>query len=123
MALRVLIVDDSETIRRMLRAILHSRHWAVCGEAENGRTGIDMFQKAKPDVVVLDLAMPDINGIEAAQRMSTLDSNVPLILSTILDIEGIERVAEDAGISAIVPKTQAWDLIGSIESLVSRDTV
>ena len=120
--MRILIVDDSDITRRILATILRSRHWTVCGEAENGWSGVKKFQELKPDVVLLDLAMPDINGIEAAKRMSAPDSTVPLILFTILEIEGIERAAREAGIRAIVPKTEVWNLIGSIERVVSRES-
>jgi two-component system chemotaxis response regulator CheY len=120
MALRILIVDDSDVMRRILGTILRSRHWTVCGEAENGWSGVKKFQELKPDVVLLDLAMPDINGIEAAKWMSASDPSVPLILFTILDIGGIESAAQEAGISAIVPKTEVWNLIGSIEKVVAR---
>ena len=120
MRLRVLIVDDSDTIRRMLGTILRSRRWTVCGEAENGQSGVKQFRELKPDVVLLDLSMPDINGIEVAEQMSASDPTVPLILFTILEIEGIESAAREAGIRAIVPKIEAWNLIGSIESLVAQ---
>jgi two-component system chemotaxis response regulator CheY len=119
MALRILIVDDSDITRRLLGTILRSRRWTVCGEAENGWSGVKKFQELKPDVVLLDLSMPDINGFEAAKWMSASDPTVPLILFTILDVEGIESAAREAGIRAIVPKTEAWNLIGSIESLVN----
>ena len=120
MVLRILVVDDSEVTRRILRTLLGSRHWIICGEAENGWSGIKKFQDLKPDAVVLDLAMPDINGIEAARRMSSSDPTVPLILFTILEIDGIEFAAKRAGIHAIVPKTEAWNLISSIEMAFDR---
>jgi DNA-binding NarL/FixJ family response regulator len=120
MDLRILIVDDSETTRRILRAIVHSREWIVCGEAENGRSGVRQFQELNPDLVLIDLAMPDINGIEAAKRMSALNPKVPLILFTILDLEGLEKAASEAGICAIVSKAEAWDLIKSIETAVNN---
>ena len=120
MALRILIVDDSEITRRMLGAILRSRKWTVCGEADDGVSGVQKFDQLKPDVVLLDLSMPNINGIEAAKLMSAADPTVPLILFTILEIEGIEDEARLAGIRAIVPKNEAWNLIGSIEGLVSK---
>jgi len=119
MELRILIVDDSEITRRILGTLVRSRHWTVCGEAENGWSSVKKFQELKPDVVLLDLAMPDINGIEAAKQMSAADPRVPLILFTICEIEGIESAAREAGIRAIVPKTEAWNLLGSIESLVN----
>lgn len=116
MTLRVLIVDDSEATRRILRTIIHSQYWTVCGEAENGWSGVKKFQELKPDVVVLDLAMPDISGIEAAKWMSESDPTVPLILFTLLDIEGIENAARAAGICAVVPKSGVWKLLTSIEN-------
>jgi CheY-like chemotaxis protein len=71
-------------------------------------------------VVVLDLAMPDMNGIETAQRMSNFDPTIPIVLFTILEIEGLERPAKNAGIWAIVPKNEAWNLIGNIERLITQ---
>jgi CheY-like chemotaxis protein len=118
-ALRILVVDDSETARRVVGTILRSRHWSICGEAENGRTGVEKFQELKPDVVLLDLSMPDMTGIETAQQMSAVDPTVPLILFTILEIEGIGNAARDAGIRAIVPKSEAWSLIPNIERIAN----
>jgi two-component system chemotaxis response regulator CheY len=119
-ALRILIVDDSETTRRVVGTILRSRHWTICGEAEDGRTGVEKFQKLKPDVVLLDLSMPDMTGIETAQQMSAADPTVPLILFTILEIEGIGNAAREAGIRAIVPKSEAWNLIPNIERVADE---
>jgi two-component system chemotaxis response regulator CheY len=118
--LRVLIVDDSETTRRILRVLLGSRSWTICGEAEDGRSGIEKFEELRPDVVVLDLAMPDLDGLETATFMTACDPAVPIVLFTILGVEGIEGHAKAAGIRAIVPKTEAWSLIGSIESVVNQ---
>jgi CheY-like chemotaxis protein len=117
--LNVLIVDDSQITRRILHTLLGSRHWKIF-EAEGGCSGIEKFQKLKPDVVVLDLAMPDMNGIETAKQMSAFDPKVPIVLFTILEIPGLEHPAEDAGIRAIVAKNEAWNLIGSIEKLVNK---
>ncbi len=119
-ALRILIVDDSETTRRIVGTILRSRHWTICGEAEDGQTGVQKFQKLKPDVVLLDLSMPDMTGIETAQQMSAADPSVPLILFTILEIEGIGDAAREAGIRTIVSKSETWNLVSSIESVANE---
>jgi DNA-binding NarL/FixJ family response regulator len=119
--LRVLIVDDSEITRRILRTIINS-HWFVCGEAENGWSGVKKFEELKPDVVILDLSMPDISGIEAAQWMTESDRTVPLILFTVLEIEGIESEAKRAGIRAIVSKSQVWKLLTSIETAIKQNS-
>ena len=121
--LRILIVDDSETTRRILRTIARLRDWTVCGEAQSGSSGVEKFQKLRPELVLLDLAMPDMNGIEVAKQMSALNPAVPLILFTILDIGGIENKAKDAGISTVIPKTDIWRLIRSVENAASGHTV
>jgi two-component system, chemotaxis family, chemotaxis protein CheY len=120
MGLRILIVDDSETTRRILRAIVHSREWTVCGEAENGRAGIAKFDELKPDLVLVDLAMPDMNGLEAAQNMAAIDSSIPLVLFTVLDMPAIAAHARSVGISEVVSKAQAWDLVRTIERVVAK---
>lgn len=121
MAVRILVVDDSDVSRRIVRAMVReSPKLSVCGEAENGAIGVQKFESLKPDVVVLDLSLPDITGIEAAQLMASADPSVPLILFTILETEGIENAAKEAGIRAIVPKTEAWDLISTIETEVGH---
>jgi DNA-binding NarL/FixJ family response regulator len=78
MALRILVVDDHDISRRVVRAMVRTRpKWSICGEAEDGATGVQKFETLKPDVVVLDLSLPDITGIEAAQLMSSADPTVP----------------------------------------------
>jgi len=104
--LQILIVDDSDVTRRILATIVRSRHWSVCGEAEDGWTAIRKFQERRPDLVLLDLAMPDINGIEVARMMSGLDPTVPIILFTVMDLEGIENAARQAGIYAVLESRQ-----------------
>jgi CheY-like chemotaxis protein len=77
------------------------------------------FHELKPDLVLLDLAMLDINGIEAARMMSGYPT-VPIILFTILDLGGLERAARNAGVRAVVSKTQCWDLLTTIETAVTQ---
>jgi CheY-like chemotaxis protein len=120
MDLRVLIVDDSETTRRLLRAIAGSRQWTVCGEAEDGYTGIKQFEKLQPDLVLIDLALPDINGLEVAKQISSLNDKIPLVLFTVLDVEGLQEAARAAGICQVVSKAQVWSLITSIENAVTQ---
>jgi two-component system, chemotaxis family, chemotaxis protein CheY len=118
--LQILIVDDSDVTRRILSTIVRSRHWTVCGEAEDGWSAVRQFQELKPDLVLLDLAMPDINGIEVARMMSGLDPTVPIILFTVVDVEGLDDAARRAGICAVVSKAQCWNLLQSIETAVAQ---
>src|ERR1700724_53606 len=119
MELRVLIVDDSMTTRRVLSAIVSSR-WTVCGQAENGRSAVKKFHKLRPDLVLLDLAMPDIDVIEAGRQMHAIDPSVPLVLFTLLDPWGLESAARNAGICKVVSKLEGWKLIESIEQIVGE---
>jgi len=121
MDLRILIVDDSLSMRRIIATIVGSHSgWAICGEAENGLSGIEKFHELSPDLVLLDFGMPDINGIEAASRMSTADPTVPLILFTLWDLGGLERTTAKAGICAVVRKGEAWKLIAQIETVFAQ---
>ena len=120
MDLRILVVEDSETTRRIIRAILETREWKICGEAKNGQTAIRQFRKLRPDVVILDFTMPALSGIEVAARLSKIDPLVPLILFTISEVGELYEAARDAGIYAVVSKARAWDLIGTIESAITH---
>jgi response regulator NasT len=118
--LRILIVDDSDATRRILGTIVRSRDWIVCGEAEDGWSGVRQFQELRPDAVLLDLSMPDLNGLEAARMMSGSDPTVPIILFTAVDADGLEEAARSVGICAVVLKTQSWNLLKTIETAVAK---
>jgi two-component system, chemotaxis family, chemotaxis protein CheY len=119
MNLRILVVDDSKTTRRVLSAIVRSR-WTVCGEAENGRSAIKKFRELKPDLVLLDLAMPDLDGIEVGRQIHAVDPSVPIIAFTLLDPWGLESAARNAGIRRVISKLEGWKLVESIEQIASE---
>ena len=121
MDLRILIVDDSATMRHITATIVGSQPgWTVCGEAEDGLSGIQKFQELKPDLVLLDFGMPGINGIETASWMSIANPTVPIILFTVWESEGLARAAAKAGIYALVRKSEAWTLLARIESAFAQ---
>src|SRR5229473_4682419 len=103
MAKTVLIVDDNEIIRRGLRELFTAEpDFDMCGEAENGREAIEKAQELHPDLIVLDLSMPVMNGIDAAKVLKRLMPAVPLIVfSEFSDVLSAEE-AHSAGISALV---------------------
>jgi CheY-like chemotaxis protein len=118
MDLRILVVDDSQATRRVLSALVSS-YWTVCGCAENGKTAVKKFRELKPDLVLLDLAMPDMDGIEVGRRMHAIDPSVPLILFTLSDAWALESPARNAGICRVICKTESWKLMDSIKEIVS----
>jgi DNA-binding NarL/FixJ family response regulator len=111
---RILIVDDSAVLRKSLCAMLE-RHdgWEVCGEAANGREGVEKAQLLKPDLILLDFSMPVMNGLEAARELKRRLPSVPLLMFTNYGTDYLEKEALSAGVTAVMSKS------GSVEALVS----
>jgi DNA-binding NarL/FixJ family response regulator len=116
----ILIADDNHFVRKMIRAILEAQNgWQVCGEAENGRQAIEKAQELKPDVIVLDLSMPVMNGLEAAQTLKKLMPAVPLVMFTTFMTNHLHELAFAAGVNALVIKSDSSTaLVDSIRSLL-----
>jgi len=103
----VLIVDDSAFIRHALYELFRQEaDFEVCGEAENGKEGIDKAQELRPDLIVLDLSMPVMNGFDAARVLKRLMPAVPLILYSAFGDKLAEYQARLIGISEIVSKSE-----------------
>ncbi|MFZ3368052.1 MAG: response regulator [Candidatus Sulfotelmatobacter sp.] len=103
----VLIVDDSAFIRHALCELFRQEaDFEVCGEAENGKEGIDKAQALRPDLIVLDLSMPVMNGSHAARVLKRLMPAVPLILYSAFGEKLAEYQARLIGISEIVSKSE-----------------
>ena len=104
----VLIVDDNAFVRSSLRRLFEaSPEFEVSGEAENGQDAIDKAKRLKPDLIVLDLAMPVMNGLQATPVLKKMLPEVRLILFTAHNGHPVEVLAREAGIHAVVPKNQA----------------
>jgi DNA-binding NarL/FixJ family response regulator len=115
----ILIVDDSVIIRRALHALLDKHgDWNVCGEAENGQEGVDKTLALCPDLVLLDLSMPVMNGFQAARELHRLRPNVIILMFTTFSNAHIEREALALGVRAVKSKSEGMDsLYRSIEDL------
>jgi DNA-binding NarL/FixJ family response regulator len=117
----VLLVDDSAIIRRSVRRVFEQADWEVCGEAENGHEAIEKAKHFNPQVIVLDLSMPLMNGLSAGRILKQMLPAVSLILFT---LHGNLVPVNDlrlAGISAVVSKEDsAGTLLKTAENLVKR---
>ena len=116
---RILIADDHEIVRRGVRSLLKSRSdWSVCGEAVDGVDAVRKAKELKPDVIVLDISMPQLNGLDAARQIR---KEVPQSEILILSQHGaaeMERTALSAGARAYVSKTDvSRDLLAAVEAL------
>ena len=122
MTVRILIVDDSPVFRRLLRKALEVQPgWQVCGEAVNGKEGVEMAQNISPDLIVLDLSMPVMNGLEAARILGEQMSNVPVIMFTSFCSPNIENEMLKAGVTKVVSKTGPLsDLLESVRFLAEK---
>jgi len=113
---RILIADDHESVLRRVRAMLEADpSWEVCGDAVDGRDAIEKATKLQPDLVILDFAMPRLNGLEAASRIKSLLPRVPIVMFTIY----ASQVKSDvANICRVVDKAQSQTLIPALKELL-----
>lgn len=119
MKLRILVADDHEVVRRGLITLLQAREgWEICGEAADGRETVDKVKQLKPDVVILDVGMPNLNGLAATRQLIQHDPTLKIIVLTITDVDEVIREALDAGARGFVLKSDAArDLVSAVEAL------
>ena len=116
---RVLIVDDFPEIRAAMRSLLEDEGYEVW-EASDGAEGVQKAQDVKPDLVILDLLMPVMNGFEAARALRKVLPNVPLLMFTESEMAIVEHQAQSAGIDAVALKSEgAEQLLKKADVLLS----
>jgi len=122
MAKSILIVDDNAYIRRALCELFkHESDFELCGEAENGKEAIAKARELHPDLIVLDLSMPVMNGLDAARELKWLMPTIALIMYSAFGDRLVEQQARLVGISELVSKSQpAAILISKARSLLYR---
>ena len=117
---RILVVDDNVYIRALARTFLEAHSdFQVCGEAVNGREAIEKTQELHPDLIVLDLAMPVMNGLDAAREIKRTMPAIPIILFTLYEDTDVRAAANDVGVKAVVTKTDTEALMRHVRSLLS----
>lgn len=102
---KALVVDDNTLIRKILAAAFLAGGFETCGEAENGREGIEVAKRICPDVITLDLSMPVMNGLEAATKLREIFPKTPIILFTLYADSLSPKDAAKAGVDLVVLKT------------------
>jgi DNA-binding NarL/FixJ family response regulator len=123
-ALKVLIADDHEVVRRGLRAVVEAeRDWSVVGEAEDGRHAMKLAHDLKPDVIILDISMPSLNGLEATRQILKEQPKAKVLILTMHQSDPLIREVIRAGARGFILKTDAGrDLIAAIEALQRNRT-
>ena len=122
---KILIVDDNPSVRAALRICLKTKtDWIVCGEAENGEAAIKLARSVRPDVVLLDYAMPMMNGLEAARALSALAPECAILMYTMFAGPQLAELASSAGVRAVLSKevNGIGAVIEAIEAIAAENT-
>ena len=118
---RIFIADDLEFVRATLRQVIGQadKNWEVCGEAANGREAVEKAVDAAPDLIILDVAMPLLDGIGAAKAIRARLPDVPILIYTFMSFEHLEFMAKQAGAQGVVQKGNLRALIGEIRRVLA----
>src|ERR1700719_2481982 len=119
MGLRILVVDDHAVVRRGVRSLLESHEgWEVCGEATTGRDAVAKSLRLRPDVVVMDLSLPELNGLDATRQILKDSPRTEILVLTMHHSEELARDVLQAGARGYVLKSDADEnLITAVDSL------
>ncbi len=122
--LRILIADDHEVARGGIRALLESHPgWEVCGEARDGREAVELSNSLNPDLILLDIGMPNLNGLEAARQILAASPDVPILILTMHDSDQVVREVLRAGARGFLLKSDAGrDLVAAVDALQRQRT-
>jgi two-component system response regulator NreC len=116
--LRILVVDDQPNVRRAVRNLLSSRSdWEICGEAADGCEAIELTKELRPDVVIMDMTMPRLNGLDATREIHDRFPNSQVVILTFHDFPGLAQLALEAGAQSCVLKGHASEfLVRAVEN-------
>lgn len=116
---RILLADDHDVVREGLRRLLEGQpHWVVCGEAANGRQAVTMCKEMKPDIAMLDISMPELNGVDAAKQILKVSPTTEILVLTMHKSEQLVRNMLAAGVRGYLLKSDpARDVIEAVASL------
>jgi DNA-binding NarL/FixJ family response regulator len=122
-AVRILIADDHDVVRMGVRLLLESQPgWAVCGEARTGREAVAKALELRPDVIVLDVSMPELNGVEVTRQIRR-SMPASILIVTMYDSERMARAAIEAGASGYLSKADAGQvLVEAVRALLGNKT-
>lgn len=121
---RILIVDDHEVVRQGIRTILRSRpQWEVVGEAVNGKDAIEKAKTLDPEVILMDITMPEMSGIEATREISRSNLRAAILIFTMHESKNLAETVRAVGARGFVLKSHAArDLLDALEALMGGGT-
>jgi DNA-binding NarL/FixJ family response regulator len=118
-SLRILIADDHQLFRDGVRALLQSHAgWEICGEARTGREAVVKAIELRPDIIIMDISMPDLNGVDAAKRIRMVSKNIEILILSMHYSDQLIREIVDSGARGYVLKSDPdHDLVVAVETL------
>jgi len=122
MGYRILVVDDAAFMRMMIKNILTKNGFEVVGEAENGDMAVKMYQELKPDLITMDITMPEMDGITGVKEIRKLDPKARIIMVSAMGQQAMVMEAIQAGAKDFIVKPFQQDrVIQAIERVMARD--
>ena len=116
---RILLVDDHEVVRKGIRQML-DRHWSICGEAVNGQQAVEKAVELKPDLILMDISMPVLNGLQATRKIRQLQIPTKIAILSMHDSGEMAILAKEAGADACLVKTCGTEeLLKAVEALLN----
>jgi DNA-binding NarL/FixJ family response regulator len=119
---KILVADDHDIVRRGLKQLLTAKPgWEVCAEAKNGREAVTLAEQCKPEVVVMDISMPDLNGLEAARQIKKQLPKTEIVILTLHFSDQLVHDIVEAGARGYIMKSDAdRDLVAAVEAVAHR---
>src|SRR5437764_10847579 len=121
--LRILLADDHEVVRKWLSSRMQSHGWEICGEVSDGRQAVEKTLQLKPDLVIIEIGMPNLNGLDATRQILHSNTQQKILILTITDTDQVVRDVLQAGARGFVLKTDAArDLVAAVEAVQQHRT-
>jgi DNA-binding NarL/FixJ family response regulator len=118
-----MVADDNPAIRRCLRGLLDQHaDWLVCDEASNGKEAVERFKTTKPDLLVIDFQMPEMNGLDAARRIFALSPRTAILMVTIHTSKQLNEEARKVGIRGACAKADINSVVDAVGALLRDET-
>ncbi len=123
-ALRIMVVDDYDLVRHGLRFLLEAQPgWMVCGEATTGREAVELAKQLRPEVVVMDVHLPDMDGLQATREILAANPKTEVLILTVDDTREMVQAARQVGARGIVMKSDgALDLVAAVAALAQHES-
>jgi DNA-binding NarL/FixJ family response regulator len=119
---RILLADDHDVVRRGLKVLLQERAgWEICGEAVTGRDAVDLAREMRPDIAIVDLMMPDLNGLETTRQIRKVSDRTEVLIFTMHQNESLVHDVLEAGARGYLLKSDAErQIVTAVETLLRR---